>query len=131
MSEVIKNIIGFILVALCWGFTNPFIKLGTKGIEEVEQQYTGWKRTYKRTIWLLTRWQYIVPLALNLSGSLVFYYTLGKSDISLAVPISNSLTFVFTTIAGKFLGEPFGGAKSYFALGLVMAGVTLCVLSKL
>jgi len=25
--------------------------------------------------------KYIVPLALNLSGSLVFYYTLGKSGI--------------------------------------------------
>ena len=35
-----------------------------------------------------------------------------NKDISLAVPISNSLTFVFTTIAGKFLGEPFGGASN-------------------
>ncbi|OUM60704.1 hypothetical protein PIROE2DRAFT_46020, partial [Piromyces sp. E2] len=125
------NIIGFILVALCWGFTNPFIKLGTKGIEEVDQKYTGIERTIRRTIWLLTRWQYIVPLAINLSGSLVFYYTLGTADLSLAVPISNSLTFAFTTIAGKFVGEPFGGARSYFALGLVIAGVTFCVLSKL
>ncbi|ORX75972.1 UPF0546 membrane protein C1orf91, partial [Anaeromyces robustus] len=125
------NIIGFILVAICWGFTNPFIKKGTEGVEKIEQQYTGWKRTFKKTIWLLTRWQYMVPLILNLNGSLVFYYTLGKADLSLAVPISNSLTFAFTTIAGKFLGEPFGGAKSYFALVLVMAGVTLCVLSKI
>jgi len=131
MSEVLKNIFFFVVVALFWGFTNPFIKLGTKGIEEIEQQYTGWKRTYKRTIWLLTRWQYIVPLALNLSGSLLYYYSLGNSDLSLAVPISNSLTFAFTTIAGKFVGEPFGGARSFFALGLVIAGVTLCVLSKL
>ena len=34
-----------------------------------------------------------------------------KIDLSLAVPISNSLTFAFTTIAGKFVGEPFGGAS--------------------
>ena len=63
-----ENIIGFILVALCWGFTNPFIKLGTKGVEEVEKKYTGWERTFRKTIWLLTR------LQVTLYNYFIIYY---------------------------------------------------------
>ncbi|RKP33359.1 hypothetical protein BJ085DRAFT_24971, partial [Dimargaris cristalligena] len=64
---------------------------------------------------------------LNLSGSMVYYYTLGKSDLSLAVPITNSLTFVFTALAGYLLGEDIGSKKTWLGMSLVVAGVALCV----
>lgn len=40
-----------------------------------------------------------------------------NSDLSLAVPVTNSLTFLFTLLAGKLLGEEVGG-KGKCLLGL-------------
>ncbi|KAG9286242.1 hypothetical protein G9A89_014228 [Geosiphon pyriformis] len=104
---IIKNTIGFILVALCWGFTNPFIKRGSAGLERIHRD-TWFKQTLAEVWFLFTRWQYIIPLLLNLSGSTVYYITLGQADLSLAVPITNSLTFIFTTFAAWILGEKVG-----------------------
>ena len=52
--------------------------------------------------------QYVVAFALNQSGSALYFFLLGSAPISLAVPISNSLTLLFTGFAGKLLGERFG-----------------------
>lgn len=98
------------LVALCWGFTNPFIKNGSKGLENIKR--SSWLSQAAAEYWyLFTRWQYVLPLVLNLCGSVVYYYTLGKADLSLAVPITNSLTFIFTTLAGILLGESIGSLR--------------------
>ncbi|RHZ77837.1 hypothetical protein Glove_172g37 [Diversispora epigaea] len=129
-NSLINNIIGFILVALCWGFTNPFIKQGSKGLENIK--YNSWiKQTLGEFWYLLTRWQYVVPLLLNLSGSVVYYYTLGQADLSLAIPITNSLTFIFTTIAASLLGEEIGNKETWIGMGLVVFGVGMCVRSKI
>ncbi|CAJ0768890.1 10723_t:CDS:2 [Entrophospora sp. SA101] len=73
---------------------------------------------------------YILPLLLNLSGSIVYYYTLGQSDLSLAIPITNSLTFIFTTLAASLIGEEIGSKETWIGMGLVVIGVGLCVDSK-
>ncbi|KPP57823.1 hypothetical protein Z043_124413, partial [Scleropages formosus] len=48
---------------------------------------------------------YLVPFLLNQSGSLIYYLTLASADLSLAVPLTNSLTFLFTLLGGALLGE--------------------------
>ncbi|KAK9729405.1 hypothetical protein K7432_000284 [Basidiobolus ranarum] len=128
-NAIIENAIGFFLVAICWGFTNPFIKRGSKGLENLQKD-TFLKQTLAEIWFLITRWQYVLPLAINLSGSVVYYYTLGKADLSLAVPITNSLTFIFTTFAGYLLGEKVS-SRDLLGMSLVVAGVTLCVSSRL
>ncbi|KAG0261194.1 hypothetical protein DFQ27_003103 [Actinomortierella ambigua] len=125
-----EHALGFILVALCWGFTNPFIKNGSKGLEDIKR--SSWLRQAAAEYWyLFTRWQYVIPLALNLCGSVVYYHTIGKADLSLAVPITNSLTFVFTALAGILLGESIGSARSWLGMTMVIVGVGLCVQSKI
>ncbi|CAG8623535.1 13439_t:CDS:2, partial [Acaulospora colombiana] len=77
------------------------------GLEDIKRD--SWIKQILGEIWfLVTRWQFIIPLLLNLSGSVVYYHTLGRADLSLAVPITNSLTFIFTTIAASLLGEEAG-----------------------
>lgn len=49
--------------------------------------------------------QYIVPFLVNQCGSLLYVFALGTTDLSLAVPVTNSLTFVFTAITGWLKGE--------------------------
>ncbi|KAI8928667.1 hypothetical protein BC831DRAFT_447496 [Entophlyctis helioformis] len=130
----IQSVLGLLLVAVCWGFTNPFIKYGSQGLDKVSQAHAGspwWKRQAAEAWFLATRWQYVVPLAINLSGSTVYYYTLGDADLSLAVPIANSLTFAFTTLAGVILGESFGSWQRIAGMAMVFAGVLLCIDSNL
>ena len=81
---------------------------------------------------LFLNWQFWVPYGINQAGSLLYNYLLGSTDLSLASPICNSLTFVFTGITARALGEPQPFNWS-FILGalLIVAGVTLCVAAKL
>ncbi|KAI8371270.1 hypothetical protein EDC96DRAFT_587243 [Choanephora cucurbitarum] len=124
-SDIVRQLTGFILVAICWGSTNPLIKVGSKGLDKVSEKYPegGMKKWLAELKFLFTRWQYVLPLALNLSGSVVYYYTLGKSNMSLAVPITNSLTFIFSLLTGLCLGEDIGGK----GMALVILGVVICV----
>lgn len=39
------------------------------------------------------------------------FFQFDHSDLTLAVPISNSLSIVFTLIVGKVLGEDIGGKR--------------------
>ena len=73
-----------------------------------------------------------MPLGINLCGSTVYYYTLGHAQLSLAVPITNFLTFVFTALAGQLLGERIERpAEAYAGMALVVLGVALCVSASL
>ncbi|CAO3624951.1 unnamed protein product [Cunninghamella echinulata] len=128
-ADIIQQFTGFILVAICWGSTNNFIKSGSAGLENISNQYPqgGIKKWFAELKYLLTRWQYVLPLALNLSGSVVYYYTLGKSEMSLAVPITNSLTFVFSLLTGLLLGEKLGGRDTWIGMVLIIVGVLICV----
>ncbi|KAI9296997.1 transmembrane protein [Neoconidiobolus thromboides FSU 785] len=131
LTVVLYNTISLIAVACCWGLTNPFIKLGSKGLEDIKAHRKEWYyQTYEELKFLFTNWKYVLPLLINLSGSAVYYYTLGQADLSLAVPITNSLTLIFTLLGGKLLGENINFKDIWFGMLLVIVGVTLCVLSK-
>ncbi|KAI8994734.1 hypothetical protein BDB01DRAFT_846742 [Pilobolus umbonatus] len=125
----VDHLTGFILVAICWGSTNPFIKAGSAGLDTVSSKYPqgGILKWLAELKYLFTRWQYVLPLAINLSGSVVYYYTLGKADMSLAVPITNSLTFIFSLLTGLFLGESIGGIDAWIGMALIVIGVMICV----
>ena len=60
--------------------------------------------------WQLITGTHIQPLLSSSPSAVVFtsflyFYLLGSTEISMAVPICNSLTFIFTAIAAKLLGE--------------------------
>ena len=61
-------------MALCWGSTNPFIKKGTAGLEQISQKYPegGFKKWVAELFYLLTRWQVKTKL-------LSYYYSIQKS----------------------------------------------------
>ncbi|POI34598.1 hypothetical protein CIB84_001648 [Bambusicola thoracicus] len=51
----------------------------------------------------------MVPFLLNQCGSLLFYLTLASAELSLAVPLCNSLALIVTLVTGRILGEDIGG----------------------
>eukprot|EP00160_Parvularia_atlantis_P004526 Unigene13835_Nuclearia_a/m.41809 Unigene13835_Nuclearia_a/g.41809 ORF Unigene13835_Nuclearia_a/g.41809 Unigene13835_Nuclearia_a/m.41809 type:complete len:110 (+) Unigene13835_Nuclearia_a:63-392(+) len=103
--------LGLVAVALLWGATNPFIARASKGGAP--------------GLHLLLDWRYVLPLALNLSGSVVFYYTLAHADVSVVAPVANSLTFVCTALTGRLLGEDMGSIETWLGMALVVVGVAV------
>ncbi|XP_032900716.1 transmembrane protein 234 [Amblyraja radiata] len=119
-----------VLVSLLWGATNPFLKKGTEGIEKV--QSGNWvTQLLAEMRFLVLNYKYLIPFLLNQSGSLLFYFTLASTDLSLAILLTNSLTFVFTALTGKLLGEDIGGKQAMAGMLLTLIGITLCVASNI
>jgi len=119
-----------VVVGIIWGCTNPLMKLGSKGITEIPPKGNAFLQFFAEFYFLITRWKYLLPFLINLSGSVVFYKSLSNTDISLVVPITNSLTFLFTILMGWILGEEVLHRWSFLGMFFVVLGVTICVSSK-
>uniref|UniRef100_A0A3Q4B6H3 Uncharacterized protein n=1 Tax=Mola mola TaxID=94237 RepID=A0A3Q4B6H3_MOLML len=129
-SRVAAELLSLLLVSVLWGCTNPLLKRGAEGIEHVTKTNRA-AQLLAEVKFLFLNLKYLVPFLLNQCGSLVYYYTLSTTDLSLAVPVANSLTFLCTMITGKLLGEEFGGKQAVMGMFLTMAGITLCVMSSI
>ncbi|XP_068773765.1 transmembrane protein 234 isoform X1 [Struthio camelus] len=115
-----------VLVAVLWGSTGPFLRTGAAGLEQVWGQ--GRLRQLLAEIRFLgLNYKYMVPFLLNQCGSLLFYLTLASTDLSLAVPLCNSLALIATLVTGKILGEDIGGKRAVAGMLITVLGVTLCV----
>ncbi|XP_008294492.1 transmembrane protein 234 [Stegastes partitus] len=125
----VVELLSLLLVSVLWGCTNPFLKRGTEGLEEVTRT-SRVSQLLAEVKFLFLNFKYLVPFLLNQSGSLVYYYTLSTAELSLAVPVANSLTFLCTLLTGRLLGEDFGGKQAVVGMFLTMAGITLCVISS-
>nr|XP_061799035.1 transmembrane protein 234-like [Nerophis lumbriciformis] len=126
----LAEVLGLLLVSVLWGCTNPFLRRGTEGIEHVDKK--GKVAQFLAEVkFLFFNLKYLIPFVLNQSGSLVYYYTLSTTDLSLAVPVSNSLTFLWTLVTGKLLGENLGGKQAVAGMFLTMVGITLCIISSM
>jgi hypothetical protein len=125
---LVKDSMSMIIVGALWGCTNPLLRKGS--VESTKSS----RRTSKNDSFLLASLKSFLnvkvwlPYALNQSGSIVFYILLAKSDLSLAVPICNSLALLFSIITSLMLGEPMQKPfRSFLGATLVVVGVTICV----
>ncbi|KDN66302.1 hypothetical protein CSUB01_03878 [Colletotrichum sublineola] len=106
----INYVAGFLLVGLAWGFTTPFIRRAAKDhhppphpILETDAVQQSWFRSrvygaFFGVVDLLRNPRYAVPLLINLTGSVWFFLLIGQAELSLTVPIVNTLAFLFTVI---------------------------------
>ena len=123
------NIVCMLAVSMVWGCSNPFLKWGSKGVRKVHGRNLL-HQVLLEIRFLVTNCGYTIPFVINQTGSLLYYLTVAKLDISLAVPIVNSLTVLFTTLVGALLGEGLRSGRSYIGMVLVLAGVALCLTAK-
>ncbi|XP_046739516.1 transmembrane protein 234 homolog [Diprion similis] len=130
MTASVESVVYLVLVALLWGATNPLIKKGSEGLQYVKAS-SPWGQFAKEVVFLVTTLKYIIPFIINQCGSVLYFFALQSTDLSLAVPVSNSLTFVFTAITGWFLGEEKSHRNTYIGMVLILVGITLCCLDKL
>ncbi|XP_076421273.1 transmembrane protein 234 isoform X2 [Peromyscus maniculatus bairdii] len=128
MAASLGQVLALVLVAALWGGTQPLLKRASAGLQQVHEK--TWARQLlqeMKTLFLNT--EYLMPFLLNQSGSLLYYLTLASTDLTLAVPICNSLAIVFTLIVGKVFGEDIGG-KPVAGMVLTVTGITLCITSS-
>ncbi|XP_046567888.1 transmembrane protein 234 homolog isoform X2 [Haliotis rubra] len=125
----VENAFWLIAVAALWGSTNPFIKKGSQGIENIKHD-SRIRQFLAELGFLFFNWKYLIPFLVNQSGSVLFYITLASAELSLAVPLTNSLTFIFTSLSGRLLGEKIHHWETYAGMVCVVLGVALCVYSK-
>uniref|UniRef100_A0A8B9T2U2 Transmembrane protein 234 n=1 Tax=Anas platyrhynchos TaxID=8839 RepID=A0A8B9T2U2_ANAPL len=117
-----------LLVAALWGSTGPFLRHGRGGAggaaaPEPPEAAAGRDPLPGPQL----QGEYMVPFLLNQCGSLLFYLTLASADLSLAVPLCNSLALIFTLVTGRMLGEDIGGKRAMAGMVLTLLGVVLCV----
>uniref|UniRef100_A0A336KR09 CSON012802 protein n=1 Tax=Culicoides sonorensis TaxID=179676 RepID=A0A336KR09_CULSO len=108
-----------VAVAILWGATNPFIRKGSVGIENIKCD-SKIQQTIQEFSFLLTRWQ---------SGSVLFVYALTVTELSLAVPVTNSLTFIITAFVSQVLGEEPFTKNGVIGMLFVVTGTILCSIS--
>ena len=81
--------------------------------------------------WLLLNYQFTLPFIINQTGSILYYIVVAQSDISVAVPIINSLKLVVTALVGWLvLGERVQSISTYCGMLCIVIGVSLSVISK-
>ncbi|XP_074832768.1 transmembrane protein 234 [Carettochelys insculpta] len=115
-----------VLVAILWGGTNPFLKTGTEGLEKVKKGNRVLQLLAEMKF-LCLNYKYVVPFLFNQCGSIIYYLTLASTDLSLAVPLCNSLALIVTLVTGKILGEDIGGKRAVAGMLLTVLGVALCI----
>jgi uncharacterized membrane protein len=97
--------IWLLLVAVIWGSTNVLMKLGSVGVTTLPKRSNAIYQMISEFVFLFTRPSYLLPFVANIGGSVLFYYALSQADVTLVVPIVNSLTFIFTSFTAKLMGE--------------------------
>ncbi|CAM9145358.1 unnamed protein product [Discosporangium mesarthrocarpum] len=145
----LATVASFLLVGACWGCTTPLMKEGTNAPpkhpserEPASQKFAlnpGSKHGAKMGIifrlWgplaSLSRAKVVIPYLINQSGSILYYYLLGSQDVSMAVPVCNSLTFLFTAVTAWVMGEKFQQpTRTLMGMALVVLGISVCIHSK-
>ncbi|EGZ21141.1 hypothetical protein PHYSODRAFT_490822 [Phytophthora sojae] len=131
MSSALTTLLSFLFVGALWGCTNPLIKRGSDADVMYTRKDNSLEEMKKQLLDLMKNWQFLLPFALNQSGSVAYVFLLGSTDVSNAVPICNSLAFVFTAITSRLLGEqPQRPISTYTGMTLILTGVAICFDSK-
>ncbi|KAH8300152.1 hypothetical protein KR044_010771, partial [Drosophila immigrans] len=124
-------IVQLLIVGLLWGVTNPFIRLGSQGIESIADTGSRYRNLIAELRMVGSRLSYWIPFGLNQCGSLLYVWTLQTANITIAVPVANSLSFVFTAITGYLLGEQQPGKNIIIGTLLICFGSTLMICDKM
>ncbi|KAI1332570.1 hypothetical protein F5Y16DRAFT_355962 [Xylariaceae sp. FL0255] len=138
----INYIAGFLLVGIAWGLTTPFIRRAAKDHNPPSHPLLA--RDDVKASWiksklfgalfgvvdLLRNPRYAVPLLINLTGSVWFFLLIGQAELSLTVPIVNTLAFLFTVLGDWWVDKKVISRDTWIGMLLSLCGIALCVQSK-
>ncbi|KAI1502846.1 hypothetical protein F5X99DRAFT_407651 [Biscogniauxia marginata] len=138
----INYVAGYLLVGLAWGLTTPFIRRAAKDhnppahpLLAREDVKSSWLKSklygaFFAVVDLLRNPRYAVPLLINLTGSVWFFLLIGQAELSLTVPIVNTLAFLFTVLGDWWVDKKVISRDTWIGMTLSLCGIALCVHSK-
>ncbi|KAI1446172.1 hypothetical protein F5Y02DRAFT_383141 [Annulohypoxylon stygium] len=138
----INYVAGFLLVGIAWGLTTPFIRRAARyhnppvhpllSRDDVKASWFKSKLygTFFAVIDLLRNPRYAIPLLINLTGSVWFFLLIGQAELSLTVPIVNTLAFLFTVLGDWWVDRKVISRNTWIGMILSIGGIALCVQSK-
>ncbi|KAI2630061.1 integral membrane protein [Xylaria nigripes] len=138
----INYVAGFLLVGLAWGLTTPFIRRAAKTHKPPahplltrDDVKASWLRSklygvFFAVVDLLRNPRYAIPLVINLTGSVWFFLLIGQAELSLTVPIVNTLAFLFTVLGDWWVDKKSIDRNTWIGMILSLTGIALCVGSK-
>ena len=97
----IEIIAGYFVTGVIWGSTNAFMEIGSKDDEEAEKDQNQLKEGAK----MFTKLAFLIPFLVNQSASIFNNFLVAKSDLSLAVPIVNCITFIATFVTARLIKQ--------------------------
>ncbi|KAJ4304740.1 hypothetical protein N0V90_000267 [Kalmusia sp. IMI 367209] len=138
--SIFRWILGFLMVGACWGLTTPFMRRAAMNYTpptrpSLTDPNNSWLKRKVLGIWyavigVLSRPAYAIPLLLNVTGSVWFFILIGQAELSLTVPITNSLAFLFTVLGEWWAEKKVISRDTWIGMAFVLAGIALCVQSK-
>ncbi|KAL1590615.1 hypothetical protein WHR41_00824 [Cladosporium halotolerans] len=135
-------VVSFLAVGACWGLTTPFMRRAAVVRDQqpkpqrpyLTSDAPWWKRKFWSILYavidLLKNPAYAVPLLLNVTGSVWFFLLIGQAELSLTVPITNSLAFLFTVLGEWWAEGKVISRDTWIGMTFVLGGIALCVHSK-
>lgn len=135
------EIASLVLVGAFWGCTNPLLHKGSSEVaaaaptKQAEASPAASSSTHASWWQQLAKFRYVsvwLPYALNQTGSILFYVTLSRTELSLAVPACNALALVFSIVTSWWLlKEPVDRpVPTVVGAVLIVGGVALCSLAS-
>ena len=138
MIDVTLSTLWIVLTAFLWGATDPLLKLFGKSsaksasVREKAAQNAPTRmrdgfvsETWRELGALLANWKFVLAFLANQLGSVTFVFALVHADLSVAVPVTNGLKFLFNFATGRMLGEEPLNARSALGLAMILVGVLL------
>ena len=129
-----------IIAGLLWGVTNPLLKKFTQGFAaadatdaDVLAGGTGGAATRTTGLladlrFLFSRPKYLITQGLNLLGSVAFTVGMGEASLSVGPAVANGLAMAVTcAMSTLVLNEEPMASRTAFGVGLIFAGLVLCV----
>jgi drug/metabolite transporter (DMT)-like permease len=134
----IVDVLSLVLVGACWGCTNPLLRASSASnpsAPTADAAASDTKATFaKSVVSSLSKFRRIsvwLPYVVNQAGSLLYYFALSQSDLSVAVPVCNALALVFSIATSYFMGERVDQPlRTMLGATLVMGGVAVCLVSR-
>ena len=110
----VEIILGYFVTGIIWGSTNAFMEVGSKEEDEPKSKVTesaedstttNAKKSneLKEGVKMFTKCAFVIPFLVNQAASIFNNFLVAKSDLSIAVPIVNCITFMATFVTARIL----------------------------